>query len=231
MSEKLPIGVATLDLVDDDASRPKSSTQRVYRDLRKQIITGAIEPGERLKVESLKTMLDAGGTPIREALSLLTSDQLVERLDQRGFRAASANREHFEEILGLRCQLDTIALQKSIENGDKAWEESLVLANHRLNQCDLSDTDTYEECHKVFHMTLIAACGSAILIRFCDQLYDLNIRYRFMAGKTLRYKKRDIGSEHQQIVDAAIARDVALVTERLLNHYNRTGEYLSELIK
>lgn len=230
MSVKLPIGVATLDL-HSKIDRPKSSTQRVYRELRKRIITSEIEPGERLKVESLKTLLDAGGTPIREALSLLTSDQLVERLDQRGFRAASANREHFEEILGLRCQLDTIALQKSIENGDKAWEESLVLANHRLNQCDLSDTDTYEDCHKVFHMTLIAACGSAILIRFCDQLYDLNIRYRFMAGKTLRYKKRDIGSEHQQIVDAAIARDVALVTERLLNHYNRTGEYLSELIK
>ena len=60
-----------------------SSTQRVFVELRDRIIQGDIAPGERLKVDSLKTLLNVGATPIREALSLLTSDQLVERLDQR----------------------------------------------------------------------------------------------------------------------------------------------------
>jgi len=59
--------------------------------LRDAIITGEIAPGEKLKVESLKTTLSMGTSPVREALSLLTSDQLVERRDQRGFRAAQAN--------------------------------------------------------------------------------------------------------------------------------------------
>ena len=78
--------------IDSDAnmleSTNVSATQRVFNELRQQIIKGRIAPGEKLKIESLKVKLNTGTSPIREALSLLTSDQLVERIDQRGFRAA-----------------------------------------------------------------------------------------------------------------------------------------------
>ncbi len=76
-----------LNTVNDTFSEefPVSATQRVFQILRHKIIIGEIPPGERLKVEELKTVLDTGATPIREALSLLTSDQLVERIVQRGF--------------------------------------------------------------------------------------------------------------------------------------------------
>ena len=210
-----------------DTGRTESATQRVYAQLRKQIIVGDIAPGEKLKVESLKKTLDSGASPIREALSLLTSDQLVERFDQRGFRAAPASVAHFNEILALRCQLDVIALDKSIAIGNNAWEERVVLANHRLNQVKPSNSDEYESRHKDFHMSLLDACESPILIRFCDQLYDLNIRYRYLAGKSLHYKKRDIAIEHQHIVDAVVARDADSASKQLRNHYVRTGEFLS----
>ena len=56
-----------------NSDSPVSSTQRVVEDLRKRIIQGQLLPGEKLKVESLKTLLDTGASPIREALSLLLS--------------------------------------------------------------------------------------------------------------------------------------------------------------
>jgi GntR family carbon starvation induced transcriptional regulator len=62
-----------------------STTQKTYLALRKMIVAGDIKPGEKLKIEGLRKRLDAGASPIREALSLLTSDNLVERIDQRGF--------------------------------------------------------------------------------------------------------------------------------------------------
>ena len=91
---------------DQQFSSSVSITQRVYSDLRDLIVTGQVGPGEKLKVETLKARLDAGASPIREALSLLTSDHLVERLDQRGFRVAKANGSEFAEILKLRCALE-----------------------------------------------------------------------------------------------------------------------------
>ncbi len=205
-----------------------SATQRVTEDLRKRIIKGEFAPGERLKVESLKVLLDSGASPIREALSLLTSDQLVERLDQRGFRVASASAVHFREILMLRCKLDDIAIRGSIEHGQNQWEEDLVLAHHRLEKHSSQEDELYESLHKAFHTTLLSACGSPILLRFCDQLYDLNIRYRYLAGKSLNYKKRNIAQEHKDILDAVIQRDPDVAAQRLIEHYTLTGDFLSD---
>ncbi|MXY33645.1 MAG: GntR family transcriptional regulator, partial [Boseongicola sp. SB0664_bin_43] len=57
----------------EDAASPQSSTRRVYLTLRNDIIAGRIPPGERLKIDALKVALDTGASPVREALSLLTS--------------------------------------------------------------------------------------------------------------------------------------------------------------
>ena len=71
---------------------------------------------------------------MREALSLLTSDQLVERLDQRGFRVAQTSRAQFDEILKLRCQLEVLALKESLEHADSADPETLA----RIEQYELA---------------------------------------------------------------------------------------------
>ena len=63
--------------------------------------------------------------------------------------------------------------------------------------------------------------------RFCAQLYDLNIRYRYLAAGNSKYQSRDITAEHDYILDAAVHRDPDRATECLLNHYRLTGEYLS----
>lgn len=207
----------------------QSSTQRAYNDLRNAIITARVTPGERLKVDTLKGTLSTGASPVREALSLLTSDLLVERIDQRGFRVAEASREQFQEILNLRCELENMALRASIAAGDLDWEEALVLAHHRLARSDRGDPDEFETRHKDFHMALLAACGSPILLRFCSQLHDLNARYRYLAGAAKYYSDRNLEEEHREIQDAAIERDIEHASELLKAHYRKTGAFLSEL--
>jgi len=207
----------------------QSSTQRAYHDLRNAIITARVTPGERLKVETLKGTLSTGASPVREALSLLTSDLLVERIDQRGFRVAEASREQVQEILNLRCELENMALRASIAAGDLDWEEDLVLAHHRLARSDRGDRDEFEARHKDFHMALLAACGSPILLRFCSQLHDLNARYRYLAGAAKYYSDRTLEEEHREIHDAAIERDIEHASELLKAHYRKTGAFLSGL--
>ena len=207
-----------------------SATQRAYVALRRMIVTGELKPGEKLKIDGLRKRLDTGASPIREALSLLTSDNLVERLDQRGFRTAEVSSANFQEILLLRCTLEDLALRESIENATDAWEETIVLAHHRMQRAKSSGSDAFEPLHKEFHMALLANAQSPILVKFCSQLYDLNIRYRYLAGNALNYQSRDVGDEHTGILDASIARDADLASDRLLNHYKMTGAFLSGLL-
>ena len=224
-------------LINENANSPRSadgapvsSTQKVYRELRRQIIAGDIEPGFKLKIEDLKTRLQAGASPIREALSLLTSDQLVERIDQRGFRTAPVSQAHFLEILGLRCKLEELALRASIQHGDKGWRETLLANVTALGAVERSNTEEWERLHQNFHLQLLSACQSPILLRFCSQLYNQNIRYRNLALRSVESRQRKLNQEHQVIVDAALANDADAASALLSEHYTRTGDNLADLL-
>lgn len=215
---------------EPSGSAEGSATQRAYLNLRNLIVTGDIQPGEKLKIEGLRDRIEIGASPIREALSLLTSDNLVERIDQRGFRAAEVSAENFDEILQLRCTLEDLALRQSISTATQDWEERIVLAHHRMQRASKDGSSQFEPLHKDFHLALLENCGAPILLKFCSQLYDLNIRYRYLAGSALNYRKRDVSDEHTGILDAAVARQADLASALLLDHYRKTGGFLTDLL-
>ncbi len=220
-----------------DGTSPESITSRAYSQLRADIMSGILEPGRKLKIEELRQYYDVGSSPIREALSLLTSDQFVERIDQRGFRVADISLQEFDELLKTRCWLEERALRESIDNGASGWEEQVVLAAYRLSRVPRSgaedhfiDNAEWEQRHKHFHMTLISASGSSILYKYCNQLYDQNIRYRQLSSMTA-FASRDVNTEHGAICDAVLARDGDLAAKLLIAHYVRTGNFLCEQLK
>ena len=214
-----------MNMIDDTGSRETSATRAAYLSLRKMILIGELPPGQKLKIEQLRALLNVGASPVREALSLLTSDMLVERIDQRGFRAAPASTANFEEILSLRSTLEDMALRRSIERRDSEWEERLVLSHHKMKR--LAGTETFEDAHKSFHTTLLSNADSPMLERYCSQLYDLNIRYRYLAAGEARYQSRDVAAEHEDIFEAAVRGDAEAASRALLKHYRLTGEYLT----
>ena len=212
----------------------ESMTSRIYTRMRADIISGQLEPARKLKIADLRRRYDAGASPIREALSLLTSDNLVERLDQRGFRVVEASTKEFEVLLKTRTWIEETALRKSIENGGTAWEDQVILAAYRLSRVPRFEADgrfvanaEWEMRHKHFHMTLLAACGSSILLKFCDQLFDQNTRYRHLSAPSA-YPSRDINAEHGAICDAVLARDADVAVDLLTQHYQRTSVFLNE---
>lgn len=195
------------------------------------LLTGGLAPGEKLKIDRLRKDLDMGASPIREALSLLVSDQLVVRHEQRGFQAAEIGRDNFDEILDLRSTLEGKALRLSMERATPDWIEQLVLVHHRMTRQKSIGGAAFETEHKNFHMALIGNCNSPLLLRICDQLYDLNIRYRYIAGRSQNYVGRKIDDEHRGILDAVIDEDAPEAIRLLRSHYEKTGEFLKAYIR
>ncbi len=208
-----------------------SITAQLFDRLRDDVLNGVLQPGQKLKIETLREQYDVGASPVREALSMLTAEGLVQRLDQRGFRVTDVSVSAFEELLRTRCWLEERALRESIDAGSDHWEENVLLAHHRLTRTPRSDgqsdrpTPVWEKAHRLFHMSLLAACRSQFLIGYCGQLYDLNIRYRNLAG-SVAYPSRNVAQEHQNICDAALARDADRAVAQLIDHYTSTGEFL-----
>ena len=70
----------------DLSSRPRTLTEGVLAKLRTDLLANRFMPGERLTLESMKSVYDVGFTPLREALMRLAADGLATREGHKGFR-------------------------------------------------------------------------------------------------------------------------------------------------
>jgi len=185
----------------------------VYDQLRVDILTGSLRPGEKLRSEYLRDRYRAGISPVREALNRLATEHLVCRQDQRGFHVAGISRADLTALTKTRAWLEEIALRESIERGDEVWEERIVLAYHRLSRTPRKSAEAscafnpkWEELHREFHNSLIAACDSYWLLGFCEQLADQADRYRQLAAAE-NHQRRNERGEHKELMEAVLDRD------------------------
>ena len=223
------------DLSGSHADEPKTLAEAAYRQLRRDIIEGVHRPGEKLRVEHLKDQYSVGAGTLREALQLLVTDALVVAQGQRGFRVAPISLDDFEDITRTRVLLETVALQQSIELGDDVWEANVVASFHMLSRAEdklvdgtNASREEWEMRNRAFHEVLISASTSRWLRHFQNILYLQSERYRRLS--LFRQPiSRDVHSEHQAIVDAALARDAKEAARILSDHILRTLEAVRKL--
>ena len=227
---------------DISVSKHESMAQRAYRIIRADIISGARPPGERLRIEMLKTIYDIGPTPLREALQKLSTEGLVLALQKRGFMVSPLDLDEFSDLNIARIEIEKVALSRSIALGDRQWESRVVAATYLMNKEDAAllasgngVSDAWEAANAEFHATMIAACGSKWLLQMRDHLQDMCERYRRSSiSQSIRKTgngKRDVGKEHAAISNAVLARDARLACQLTESHYMKTLDRLKRDLK
>ncbi|MCI5074842.1 FCD domain-containing protein [Oricola sp.] len=215
--------------VVDSKLPEKTIAERAYRTIRDDIVSGILKPGEKLKIDTLRQHYGFGAAPLREALSRLSGDHLVQVMGQRGFVVAPISPRDAAEIGDLRKLLEVEALARSIPRGDLAWEERLITSYHRLSRLEtgenqgIDELDLWEKHNSAFHDATVAACDSMWLLRLREQLFRQHERYRrFSRIKSVR--TRHIHEEHEALFEAAMARDVDKAVGIISTHIQRTTE-------
>lgn len=216
------IAVPTDQAVISVETRSAQLSNRIKAD----ILCGVLQPGSRLRLEDLRTRFDVSWSPLREALSRLVAEGLIVSEGTRAYHVAPIARSELECVLDMRLMLETKALRMSITAGDEGWEAQLLTTQHSLRKLEASrwepgQLQAWEEAHRRFHVALIGACGSPVLLQYCLGLYDLSDRYRrlFLA---VHSRDRDITDEHESILHAALARDSERACDLLNAHISRT---------
>jgi DNA-binding GntR family transcriptional regulator len=190
-------------------TRPQAP--RTYQALRSRIVLGELAPLTKLKIAELAEELDVSPGAVREALSQLTTDGLVEARDQRGFRVAPISLSDLDDLTETRVQIEKLALGQAIDRGDAAWEDGVRaaladMAAHLQMPSGQSLRDLQgAERHARFHAALVAGCCSPTLLRIRSDLYDHAERYRVFALRRAP-APRPVADEHTAIAAAALAR-------------------------
>lgn len=207
-------------------------TQGTYEALRADLLACRIVPGSRLKMQELCARLSVSLGAIREALSRLTSDGLVVAEPQRGFRAAPISLADLRDLTMARIEVESLCLRRAIEVGTVEWEARLVAAYHRLSRTPerapadpVRSDDDWADAHSEFHAALVEGADSPWLLRLHGQLYAQSERYRRLSIP-LDNGDRNVGREHQDILDAALKRDADTLVALMAQHLNATTEIL-----
>ena len=223
-----------------DVAGGRSGSERAYSRLRDEILHGGLMPGDRLTGADLRARFELGLTPIREALTRLSAEGLVEAQTHRGARVAGVTAEGLADLMATRRAIERICLAAAIERGDAGWEARIVAAMHLLERTPLpSDPEdraaasAWEARHRAFHLALVGACGSGWLLRFWSTLADHSERLRklrLLNRHARAAKVRNVNAEHRAIMAAVLDRDVAQATKLMDKHLVATESSVARLI-
>ena len=211
-------------------------SDKAYRALRRDIVAGTLAPGERLRIAKLSTDYDVGASPLREALSKLSSEFLVLVEGQRGFSVAPISAQELKDVSQVRQDLEAEALKRAIANGNDAWEAGIVAAFYNLGKAEARRRENpvkhaaeWEDRNREFHEALVAACDSEWIKRLRLLLYYQHERYRRISLKNPN-PARDLEAEHRAIMDATLARDTKLAMRLTREHIDRTTQAVLEVL-
>lgn len=209
--------------------------------LRKDILSGRLAPGQRLRTKDLQARYGLGLSPLRESLQRLSAEGMVVNDEQRGFAVAPVSVAELEDLTLARTALESVMLPMAITHGNADWEAEIVAAFHRLSRTPLpldpaamADASLWELRHRAFHAALVAGCGSPWLMRLHGQLVDQSERYRkirILHHQEQGARVRDVNAEHQAVMDAVLRRDTAQAIDLMTRHLNATSKATVELMQ
>lgn len=218
----------------------------VYDTLRREIVAGRHQPGEKLRIEYIRAGFGVAASTVREALARLAAEGLATAEGQRGFRVAQMSPDDLMDITRLRVLLETEAFIESIRNGDVAWECRVVAAFHNLTRAEEqirsqepADFVAWELTNKEFHRELNSACGSERLLSLVEVLFRQHERYRMQSlmqrvderRGAAAPGRRDVHAEHEELMKAAINRDETAACRLLKEHIEHTAELVCSRLR
>ena len=210
----------------------RTSAQELHARLAEDILAGRLAPGAKLKLHDLIAAYDSGMSPVREALASLAGRGLVVQDGQRGFRVAPASVADLHDVIATRVRLESMAMELAIRHGDTAWEADILASFHMLQRhvrsAEQLIDERWEDLHRAYHVSLIAACGSPRLRDYCLDLHRQFDRYRRIAVQA-RGRHADLDRRDGDIVAATLARDAKAASALLARHIEESGAAVVEM--
>ena len=197
----------------------KTHTLRALIELRQRILDGTLSGGTRLLEVALAEDLEISRTPVREAMSRLAEEGLLERAAGGGFAVRSFAYSDVVDTIELRGLLEGTAARLAAERGpSSALMAQMTVVVDRLDGCfgqTEHDVDfaSYSELNTEFHVLLSRLSGSAVIEREIERVTRLPFAApsAFLPnhGRIDSYRKTLVAAQeqHRAIVEAISRRE------------------------
>jgi DNA-binding GntR family transcriptional regulator len=193
--------------------------------LRREILSGRCEPGERLVEEQLTRQLGISRAPLREALRLLGQQGLVEHVPRRGARVATLSDRDVQELYSVRDMLERHAVESALPLRDDSALDGLRQAITRMRAAaHVGDLLEVANAHRRFHVSVVALAGNHQLTAIYESiLVKLQLYMAINLRREAELTRPDDGvHRHEKLLAAVADGDPARVLSALAGHGARS---------
>ncbi|WP_051688119.1 GntR family transcriptional regulator [Desulfofalx alkaliphila] len=196
----------------------------VYSRLRKAILKGKFQPGDRLVERKLAEKLNVSRTPIREAIRMLELEGLVSHIPRVGSVVSSIDAVEVHEIYRIRAVLEGLAARMAAERIKPEQLQQLTVTLQKIEQAIIDNKiDKLEELHLDFNRLIYESAESTRLYNMITSMVDFINRFT-MVGYTRPGRIAQAHKEHRLIVEAIKLRDGELA-ERVAREHIENSRY------
>jgi DNA-binding GntR family transcriptional regulator len=191
--------------------------EQVYASLKKAIVSGDLQPGERLKELEIARSLGASRTPVREAMSWLEQEGLLKPLRSGGLTVVELSEVDVEEIFGLLQVLESYAGRLAADRITEKQLERMEAVCQRAEQLADGERERLSEVKWKFHELLIEAAENRRLQDLIRTLRASMQPYRAVTLTSDEFRGRSV-ADHREMISLLRAKAGDRVERLMFEH-------------
>ena len=202
--------------------KPKTLTELVYEDIKRDILSGGISPGSKISLEDTASRLDVSLTPVREALTKLQQEGIVQYIPRAGWRASKLSKKTYLKYRELQMVLELTLTELALPHVTDETIDKMDAANQKLQY--YIDHLPQEELPQALlqindsiHMMLFSCYDNEIMTKALQNVWNMMGYYRLVLFGTPYF--REIGyKDHAQLIAALREKDAQAVYKAMEQH-------------
>lgn len=215
--------------LDTDSNRPLREV--VFLRLRRAILQGELEPGERLMEIRLADQLGVSRTPVRDAIHKLVEEGLVSMIPRCGAVVARITDKDMRDVLEVRTTLEELAVSLCTERITSEGVERLKLANEEFrNTVDSGELIRIAQADVAFHDIIYSITENKRLLQIINELREQIYRYRLEYIKNDSARKQLI-KEHELIIKYISSGDIEKAKTAIRKHIENQMNDIAAVLK
>ena len=208
----------------------RTKADLVYEQLREEILSGAVRPGQRVSISRVARDLGVSDIPAREGVKRLEADGLVSFTTHKGAVVTRMGRHEVEELFAIRTELEALALSRAAERIDATELARLRKILDAMGAAERGgDVAAYGRLNREFHMLAYAAQPYAKLRSMIESLWDSTDWCRRIFSTEAESMRASL-AEHEAIYDALARADGDAAAAALRSQKQRAAAWLLERI-
>lgn len=202
---------------------------RVVEQLREMLVSLELLPGQALRQEALAARLGVSRVPVREALSILHNEGVLEHVSNIGYAVKRLTASELEQAYLIRRALET-ELINALPKLSEEHLQSLTDINSSINDVgEAGDVLTMRRLNNEFHFSIFRAAGYDLVVRELHRVWALTDAYRSFYLYEPAARKR-IVQEHAEMIEALRRHDPTELVHLMNQHRSMVPTQLARMI-